>query len=265
MYEFIPEVMREAAEIMLSAHNIDSAVIAKPGDANFVTEYDIAVQKFLEEKLTALLPEAVFIGEESDDNHTELLASRLCFIIDPIDGTTNFMHNYRHSAVSVGVCDCGTMVFGAIYDPYLDRLIYAEKGRGAHLEKGGVRTDIRVSDRNLPAALTTFGTSPYYRDELGEKTFRTAEKLFRATRDIRRSGSAALDLCDIACGSVDVFFEYRLSPWDYAAASLIIEEAGGVISQMDGSAITLDKPCPIIAGNPVSHGELLAGNFFELD
>jgi len=265
MFEFIPSVMREAAEIMLSAHDIDSAVTAKSGDANFVTEYDIAVQKFLEEKLTARLPEAVIIGEESDDNHTELLASRLCLIIDPIDGTTNFMHNYRHSAISAGVCDHGTMVFGAIYDPYLDRMIYAERNCGAHLEKGGVRTDIHVSSRHLADGLTAFGTSPYYRDELGAKTFRSAEKLFRSTRDIRRAGSAALDLCDVACGSVDVFFEYRLSPWDYAAASLIIEEAGGVITQMDGSPITLDKPSQIIAGNPVSHAELLAGNFFELN
>ena len=265
MYEFIPEIMRRAAEIMLSAHDIDSAVTAKSGDANFVTEYDIAVQKFLEEKLTEALPHAVIIGEESDDNHTELLSSRVCLIIDPIDGTTNFMHNYRHSAISVGVCDSGTMVFGAVYDPYLGRMIFAEKGCGAYLEKDGVRAKIHVSSRRLADGLTAFGTSPYYRDELGAKTFRTAEKLFRASRDVRRAGSAALDLCDVACGSVDAFFEYRLSPWDYAAASLIIEEAGGVITQMDGSSVKLDAPSQIIAGNPLAHADMLSGGFFELD
>lgn len=265
MYEFIPDIMRKAAEIMLTAHDIDRAVTSKSGDANFVTEYDVTVQNFLEEKLTEALPHAVIIGEESDDNHTELLSSRVCLIIDPIDGTTNFMHNYRHSAISVGVCDAGKMVFGAVYDPYLGRMICAELGKGAFLEKDGVTSRISVSSRHLADGLTSFGTSPYYRDELGAKTFRSAEKLFRATRDIRRAGSAALDLCDVACGSIDVFFEYRLSPWDYAAASLIIEEAGGVITRMDGSPVTLDAPSQIIAGNPISHAELLRGDFFDLN
>lgn len=263
MYEFIPEIMREAAKIMLSAHDIDSAVTVKPGDANFVTAYDVAVQDFLITRLLEKMPRAVVIGEESDDNHTELLQSSTALIIDPIDGTTNFIHNYRHSAISVGVCDHGTMVYGAIYDPYLDRMMTAALGQGAFLETKGAKAPVHVSDRTLANALTGYGTSPYYRDELAEKTFRTVHKLFLATRDVRRAGSAALDLCDIACGSLDVFFEYRLSPWDFAAGSLIITEAGGKITQMDGSPVTWDKPCSVTAGNPTAHAEMLEGNFFE--
>ncbi|MBQ4353398.1 MAG: inositol monophosphatase [Clostridia bacterium] len=262
MYEFIPEIMREAAKIMLSAHDIDAAVTVKPGDANFVTAYDVAVQDFLIAGLTKKLPHAVVIGEESDDNHTELLASSLSLIIDPIDGTTNFIHDYHRSAISVGVCDRGTMVYGAIYDPYLDRMFTAEKDCGAFVTSAGVSKPMHVSSRPLAQALTGYGTSPYYRDELGEETFRTAYKLFLATHDVRRAGSAALDLCDIACGSLDVFFEYRLSPWDFAAGSLIISEAGGRITQMDGSPLTWDRPCSVIAGNPVTHRELLDGDFF---
>lgn len=263
MYEFIPEIMREAAKIMLSAHDIDTAVTVKPGDANFVTTYDVAVQDFLITKLTEKMPDAVVIGEESDDNPTDLLASSVALIIDPIDGTTNFIHDYHRSAISVGVCDHGTMVYGAIYDPYLDRMFTAEKGTGAFVTSGTETKRIHVSDRSLSHALTGYGTSPYYREELGEKTFRSAHKLFLATRDVRRAGSAALDLCDIACGSLDVFFEYRLSPWDFAAGSLIITEAGGNITRMDGSPVTWDKPCSITAGNPTAHAEMLAGNFFE--
>lgn len=263
MYEFIPAIMQKAAEMMLTAHDIDAAVTIKPGDANFVTTYDVAVQDFLITELTQAMPHAVVIGEEADENPTELLASSVALIIDPIDGTTNFIHDYHRSAISVGVCDHGTMVYGAVYDPYLDRMFTAEKGKGAFVTVGGNTKAIRVSDRPLEQALVGFGTSPYYREELGKKTFYTAHRLFLAVRDVRRAGSAALDLCDIACGSLDIFFEYRLSPWDYAAGSLIIAEAGGTITQTDGSPLAWDKPCSVAAGNPKAHREMIAGNFFE--
>jgi myo-inositol-1(or 4)-monophosphatase len=250
MYEYIPGIMREAAKIMLSAHDIDAAITEKTGDANFVTKYDVAVEEFLFAEMKKLLPEAVIIGEESDDNHTELIQSSVALIIDPIDGTTNFIHNYRTSCISVGICDHGTMVYGAIYNPYNDILYRAERGCGAYMEVGGKAVPIHVSDRALSDSLTGYGTSPYYREELGRKTFETAWALFQNTRDIRRSGSAALDLSAVASGAIDVFFECRLSPWDIAAGSLLIEEAGGVIMQFDGSPITFEKPCPIVAGNP---------------
>ena len=257
MYEFIPKIMRDAARIMLTAHDIDSAVTVKPGDANFVTAYDVAVQEHLIRELGKALPEAVVIGEESEDNPTELLSSHLALIIDPIDGTTNFMHDYRTSAISVGVCDHGIAVYGAVYDPYSDRLYHAERGKGAFVLCGETETPISVSDRMLSNGLCGFGSCPYYKEELGERTFRAAYTLYRHARDIRRCGSAALDLAMVAFGTLDVFFEYRLSPWDYAACSRIVEEAGGVITQLDGSPITLDRPCSILAGNPKAHGEAL--------
>ncbi|MBQ3637874.1 MAG: inositol monophosphatase, partial [Clostridia bacterium] len=92
-------IMERAGQMVLSAHDVDAAIRVKPGDANFVTDYDVAVQDFLYEELGRLLPEAVVIAEESEENHTELLASSLCLIIDPIDGTTNFIHNYRYSSI----------------------------------------------------------------------------------------------------------------------------------------------------------------------
>lgn len=259
MYEFIPEIMREAAKIMLSAHDIDSAVTSKEGQANFVTKFDVAVEEYLTREITKSIPEAVIIGEESDDNHTELLETRLCVIMDPIDGTTNFIHDYRYSAISVGICDRGQMVYGAVLDPYSGRLYHAGRGSGAYVLTLTTGDDkkISVSSRGLDDSLLAFGTSPYYREELGKKTFDTAYRMFCKCRDVRRSGSAALDLCAVAYGAVDVFFEYRLSPWDYAAASLLIEEAGGVITQFDGSPITLDVPCSITAGNKKAHREMV--------
>lgn len=263
MYEYIPQIMREAAKIMLSAHDIDTAITEKTGDANFVTAYDVAVEKFLFAELGKRLPDAVIIGEESDDNHMELLRSNIALIIDPIDGTTNFIHNYRTSCISVGICDHGVMAYGAVYNPYSDILYRAERGCGAFMEVGGKVLPMHVSNRSLADSLTTYGTSPYYREELGKKTFEIAWVLFQNTRDIRRSGSAALDLASVASGAVDVFFECRLSPWDIAAGSLLIEEAGGVITQFDGSPITFEAPCPIAAGNPAAHREAMALGIFR--
>ncbi len=264
MYEFVPTIMREAAKIMLSAHEIDQTINVKSGDANFVTAYDVAVQNFLYTKIRAQLPDAVIIGEESDDNHMEALASGTAVIIDPIDGTTNFIHNYRSSAISIGIARRGVMVYGAIYNPYQDLLYHAERGHGAFVTCSGNTLPIHVSNRGLHDALACFGTSPYYRDELGNATFERAKWLFMHTRDIRRSGSAALDLASIASGSVDIFFEYRLSPWDFAAGSLITEEAGGIITQFDGSPLVFDKPCTILAGNKSSHAAVIETGVFQV-
>ncbi len=253
MFTFIPNIMREASKIMLSAHDIDQSIDEKAGEANFVTAYDVAVQDFLYNAIAKEMPGAVIIGEESDDNRMDALATKTCFIIDPIDGTTNFIHNYRTSCISVGVIHAGQAVYGAIYNPYQNTLYRAERGHGAILETSSGITNIRVSNRDLPNALSCFGTSPYYRDELGDITFERAKWLFLHTRDLRRSGSAAIDLATVASGSVDIFFEYRLSPWDFAAGSLLIEEAGGVITQFDGSPVTYSAPCSILAGNPLCY------------
>lgn len=263
MFEAIPKLMREAAGLILGAHDVDGCIDSKAGDANFVTAYDVAVQSYLFRELGKCFPEAVFIGEESEEDRTASLAEQLCFVIDPIDGTTNFIHNYHKSAISVGVAEGGRIVYGAVYDPYLKLLYRAERGCGAFVEaEDGTSHRIHVSSRPLHDALSCFGTSPYYREELGDVTFERAKWLFMHTRDLRRSGSAALDLCAIAEGAVDIFFEYRLSPWDYAAGSLIIEEAGGVITRFDGSPVTLDKPCSILAGNTLCHGAAMESSRF---
>ncbi|MBQ7922131.1 MAG: inositol monophosphatase [Clostridia bacterium] len=259
----IPKIMREAAKILLSAENIDRSIHAKAGEQNFVTDYDVRTENMLREAFAKLLPEADMLGEESADTHQIRIAEGLTLIVDPIDGTTNFIHGCRYSAISVGVCDRGKMVYGAIYDPYMDELFRAEAGKGAFVEDRGVLTPIKVSSRKLEDSLTYFGTAPYYRDTLCRPTFTLLEKLFHITRDIRRSGSAAMDLTSIACGRGDIFFEYRLSPWDYAAGSLLITEAGGEITQLDGSPLRFDAPCSVLAGNPVALAEFRAGNYLE--
>lgn len=244
----IPAVMRQAAEIIKNADRSALTTQTKIGSQNFVTAYDVRTENYLREQFAKLLPEADMLGEESADSHATRIAEGLTLIVDPIDGTTNFMQDYRYSCISVGVCEKGKMVYGAIYDPYADAMFTAARGQGAFVTENGQTTPLHVSDRLLCDSLVLFGTSPYYRDTLGEPTFRTLWSLFQTARDIRRSGSAALDLANIAAGRCDVFFEYRLSPWDYAAGSLLITEAGGRITQMDGAPLTIDSPCSVIAG-----------------
>ena len=246
-------IIKDAAKIMLSAHNVeqDCGVIIKGGDANFVTVYDSATQDCLIKKITEAIPEAKFVAEEKD-NDFSILDSEYAFIIDPIDGTTNFIHDFSHSSISVACASHGEVIFGAVYNPYLDEMFYAEKGKGAY--KNG--KPISVSGREMRESVFSFGSSPYYKDELGERSFALAYKIFTESADIRRLASAALDLCYVACGRLDSFFEYRLSPWDHAAGSLILAEAGGKISDMDGNPLSLTEPCSVIAANEKCYNQI---------
>lgn len=251
MQKAIEAILREAGQIMLSARDIEKAVSEKEGTANFVTKYDVAVQNLLRERLLALRPQAHFVGEE-EDAHDDVLHGE-AFIVDPIDGTTNFIKHYDHSAVSVAMTRAGEVVLGATYNPYRDELFYAEKGRGAICNGA----PIHVAAGGLADSLICFGTSPYYA-EMIPRTFALAQRLLENAVDLRRSGSAVIDLCDVARGCAGLMFEMRLSPWDYAASSLIVTEAGGRISQVDGTPLTLDRPCSVLAGTPRAYAE-----FFE--
>ena len=238
----IADAVRDCGKIMLEAVRTSDMVDEKEGHANFVTTYDKKVQETLKEKLTEILPAAAFVGEE-DDIHTSIQKG-LAFIVDPIDGTTNFIKDYHVSAISVGLINDGRSYIGVVYNPYLDEMFTAERGKGAFLNG----KPIHVSRNPLSEGIVLFGTAPYY-EELSRKSFDLAYEYFRHALDIRRSGSAAIDLCSIAAGRAEVYFELRLSPWDYAAGSLIVEEAGGVVTMVDGGEITFERPCSVLAAN----------------
>lgn len=249
-------LLARAGELVLSAHNVEAegGVTEKAEDAaNLVTRYDGAVQALLLEGLSALYPDAAFVSEEKE-NDPAVLTSARCFVIDPIDGTANFVHGMRRSAISLAMLEEGETVFAAVSDPYLGEVFTAERGCGAFLN--GKR--LSVSHRDLTHALTVFGTSPYYKDSLTAPTFRLAERLFQRTRDIRRSGSAALDLAYVAAGRCDIFFECALQPWDFAAAALLLAEAGGIITDMKGAPLSLAAPTSVIAANAECYPYLLS-------
>ncbi|MBE6560425.1 MAG: inositol monophosphatase [Ruminococcaceae bacterium] len=252
MHEQLITLIREAGEIMKSARDIERGIEVKEGDANFVTEYDSAVQKFLFEKLALLYPEAAFVGEEDSADDIARLTSGKAFVIDPIDGTTNFIKHFGHSCISVALCENGETVLGIVYNPYTDEMYCAEAGKGAWLLCGGKRRTLQVSRQPLENGLSLIGTSPYY-TQLHDRTFSVMRTLFEHSLDIRRCGSAALDLCMIADGRAEVYFEAILSPWDYAAGMLIVREAGGIVTQPDGTPLQMDRKCGILAGNPAAY------------
>lgn len=252
MLEDVKKIVKEAGKIVLSAEHIKDGVESKQGSANFVTKYDVEVQKFLYKELSKVFPDAAFLGEE--DKEREKITADYCFIIDPIDGTTNFIFDYRHSCISVGLAYKGEMILGVVYNPYLDELFYAEKGKGAFLNG----RKLKVPNLKISEGIVGIGTCPYYREK-AEETFQITRKLYEKALDLRRSGSAALDICYVAAGRFVLYFELILSPWDYAGASIILTEAGGKITTMEKKELPFAKPTSVIAATPVAYAQYFEG------
>lgn len=236
---------REAGRIMLDAEDIRGTVTQKEGHANFVTAYDKRVQEYLFGALSALLPEARFIGEEDGaDVFTEADRHGFAFCVDPIDGTTNFMTGWRPSVTSIALLRDGEPFLGVVYNPYQDMLFAAARGKGAFLNGAPIRS----SDEPLERSLVAFGTAPY-QPELAERTFALCAEYLPRCIDLRRSGSAAWDLCCAAMGTVGLFYEMRLQLWDYAAAGFIAQEAGCRLTDMDGAPLPWDGPSSVLCAS----------------
>ena len=242
----LANVLKKAGELMLQYQH--PRVYAKGGHADFVTEADVAVQDYLMEQLARLYPSAKFFAEEKKDN---VLTDAFTFIIDPIDGTTNYFRRRSCSMISVGAVENKRPVLGAIYDPYQGKLYHAEIGRGAWCDE----ESLHVSGEPMERALIGLGTSPYY-NELMELTGRTVGMLMPRVADLRRTGSAAMELCDIAAGRSDGCFEWLLQPWDYCAGVLLVEEAGGHCGNIMGGEATYEKGIPFMAANSVCFDDL---------
>lgn len=220
------------------------------GKSDFVTDVDTAVQDFLSQELYAQYPQVQFMGEEKENDTIDFL--KPLWILDPVDGTTNLIHGYHHSAVSLAYYENGEAMVGIVYQPYTDDVFYAERGHGAYLNDRRIHVS---RAKTLEDSLISIGTSPYYK-EWAKINFPIFEKVFHCCQDIRRSGSAALDLAYVACGRLDGFFERFLKPWDYAAGVLLVEEAGGRVIEYEGGEVSIEHPSDIIAGNGYIEEEL---------
>ena len=242
---------RRAAELILHAHGILAEM--KTGKRDVVTEYDRRVQDLLMQQLRVELPDAHFFCEEM--NERDRLDAAQLFIVDPIDGTMNFVRGFHHSCISVAYAEHGVVRAGAVYNPYVDEMFTAVSGQGAWLNG----RPIHVSDAGLSENLVCWGSSPYA-PELADRTFAIARAMYDASLDVRREASAALDLCSVAMGRAGLYFELQLSLWDYAAGALIVEEAGGQCCTIDGGCFPSDgSKSSMLAGSPAS-----VSDFFRL-
>lgn len=235
----IQEILLSAGQLMLDFQS--PKVFDKGHHGDFVTEADIAVQELVMEKLQKAYPSARFLAEEGEK---QILTEALTFIIDPIDGTTNYFHRRRCSMISIGAVEGKQPVMGGLYNPYSREMYLAERGKGAYCNG----EKLHVSDMPLERAVIGFGTAPYY-EELFERTGRTVTKLLPYIADLRCNGSACQELCDVASGISDGHFEWRLQPWDYAAATLLVEEAGGKCGDLMGGEVVYDRPMAHMAAN----------------
>ena len=217
--------------------------------SDFVTRVDKESEKIIIKTIKESFPTHVFFAEETVK---EAETDRYRWIIDPLDGTTNYIHRYPVFSVSIALEYKREIILGVIYDPLRDELFTAEKGKGAFLNKHPINVSKVIS---LKDSLITTGF-PFRRKEFIDVYLKLFKNVFRKVSDLRRAGSAALDLAYLASGRCEGFFEIGLSPWDIAAGDILIKEAGGVITDFGGGHDHL-LTGNVVAGNPTVHEKLL--------
>ena len=218
--------------------------------ADFVSRVDREAEEAIIDAVASRHADAIVIGEELSP--ATPLGSALAFIVDPLDGTTNFLHGFPHYAVSIAAVVGGTIQAAAVLNVPTGELFTATAGGGAR--RNG--ETIRVSALEQPDRALIGTGIPFRHRELIDPYLRQLPAIMRGAAGIRRAGSAALDLADVACGRFDAFWELRLAPWDIAGGILLVREAGGIITDLDGSPIPL-ATTSVVAGNPAMHRWLL--------
>lgn len=250
LLETAKEAASAAGSILSDYFQNGVTMRTKSASIDLVSDADINAERAIAKVIRSRFPEHGILGEEecSDDKNTEHL-----WIVDPLDGTTNFAHGIPHFAVSIACYRAGIPQVGVVFNPIRDDWFVAERGKSATANGAAMQVG---QQRQLSEAL--IGTGFYYdRGEMMKATLEAIERLFRQQiHGIRRCGTASLDLAMVAAGQLGAFFEYQLSPWDFAAGRLLIEEAGGKISTCDGKSLPLETTS-VLASNGILHEQVL--------
>jgi myo-inositol-1(or 4)-monophosphatase len=228
---------------------VENLQVSQKGPADFVSAADHRAEETLVAELRRARPHFGFLLEEGGVVEGDDTSNR--WIIDPLDGTTNFLHGLPHFAISIGLERDGKPYAGVIYDPIRDELFWAESGAGAFLNDQRLRVSAR---RDLPVALIATGM-PFKGRAQHPDYLSMVDRVWGETAGVRRFGSAALDLAYVAAGRFDGFWEFALSPWDVAAGVIIVREAGGIVTEVDGGSDTMTTG-NILATNGHLHGSL---------
>ena len=246
------KIIKKAGKILKKGYYSNKDVTFK-AKKDLVTKYDVAVENYLKKKFSKKFKEFNIIAEESDNTLIEFNNS---IIVDPIDGTTNFVNGVPHTAISVGVYKDKKPYLAIVYNPILDELYEAKIGKGAYLN--GEKLEVSKED-NFQKALIATGfpySSGTNSDDLND-VIKKLKDILPLCQDIRRLGSASIDLCMVAKGTFEGYYEMNLKAWDVSAGILILTEAGGTVSTIDGSEYKLFEDKYIVATNGKIHNELI--------
>lgn len=264
-YNTVVSLVYKAKKFVFSKSKI--ACVENKNPYDFVTAVDTGISQFLKEELARWFPDVGFMTEEESSHKM----SDKTFILDPIDGTTNLIYDYRMSSISLAYAEGGTVKFGVVFNPFAKEMFLSIKGTGSYsysTAKGirklleiGVenyrKNPLKCSSRPLNQSIVEFGASSSHK-EMTAETFARGARVFERCLDLRRTCSSAIAICYIAAARLDGYFEKILKPWDYAAAMLILQEAGGHSSDWNGEALPLDREGPVVFSNGKIHDELLA-------
>jgi len=249
VYEFAKSIAKEAGQLLLEGLNKRMEISRKSGPTDLVTQFDHASQELIASRIREQYPgHSILAEEELTENNGSTQ-----WIVDPIDGTNNYVYGYPLFSVSIAIEDQDEMKIGVVHTPILNETFSACKGQGAWLNGDQISV---TQTENFKNSLLATGFP--YDEKLVPEAIDLFSKLARKTLGIRRGGSAALDLSFLAAGRLDGFWELDLEPWDIAAGSLIVKEAGGKISDFQGNEHNIYKSRGIVASNAKIHGELIS-------
>jgi len=239
---FSIEIAKNAGKLQMKYFGNLSSIQKKSTTIDLLTEADLKSEEYIIAEIQNKYPSHSILSEESNslDNQSEYT-----WVIDPLDGTTNFVHNLPIFSVSIGLMKNNETICSVVYNPAVDKCFYAEKNKGAFLNNNQINT---TSCNTLSDSLLATGF-PYSHDDRFDLSFSLFKDFYKQTRGIRRLGTASLDLCFVAMGRFDGFYEYGLKPWDICAGEIIVKEAGGIVVDWDGTG-----------KNPINGSRILAAN-----
>ncbi|MEZ4845726.1 MAG: inositol monophosphatase family protein [Bdellovibrionota bacterium] len=247
------QATERAASILLRHHKNRAFTVQYKGDVNLVTDADLEAEKAVIETIREAFPSHVILSEENKNSHNESLDGPV-WIIDPLDGTTNFSHGVPHFAVSIGFRENSQNQFGIVYQPVTHEMFIAHRGQGSFLNGEKINVS-KTKEINRSLIVTGFA---YDRRDSVQNNLSEFCLIEMSCQDVRRFGAATLDLCYVACGRFDGYWEHKLSAWDIAAGMLIVEEAGGTVTDFAGKRIE-DLWCgELTASNGIIHSSMNA-------
>ena len=252
MNEFLKvagDTAREAGAVLRREFDRPKKISYK-GEVDIVTESDRRSEEIIVARIREHFPGHAIIAEEGGGASAAAAGAKYCWHVDPLDGTTNFAHGYPCFAVSIGLSEDGEPIAGVVFNPVSDEFFTAARGEGAYLNGQPIRVS---SIEKLATSLVATGFPTHQRKRSANMNYYWEFTL--RSHGVRRDGSAALDLCSVACGRFDAYWEFRLNSWDTAAGALLVREAGGLVTAIDGGPYRLGGPS-LLASNGLIHEEM---------